>query len=305
MGEYKAQVRQAAQWGYSLFLKSAEKLLGQDKTKELDARLRFHRKLNLKHPQTLADKVSYLSLHKVSSLVVTCTDKWAVRSFVAGKGLSDILIPIYGTAVSRPEDVDFSLFPQQFVLKATHGCRMNYICTDKSQLDETHCRKTMAHWLATTYGTYSMEPHYRTIAHRVYCEAFLAPPEELIDYKFHCIHGEPTFILVCSQRGDDAGRGSAVAMRLYDVTWQPIDGLRVNGGHVPGSQEVPKPEGFQRMLDIARILSKDFDFVRVDLYQVKGKIYFGELTFTPANGVFASYQDWLLEQQGKLLRLTK
>lgn len=304
MALLKSQLRLAMQRGYSLILAGLELLLGQDRAKVLDARFRFHRKLNLKNPQSLADKVSYLSLHGLPDLAVTCTDKWAVRDYVAGKGLSEHLIPVYGTAVSRSVDVDFEDLPASFVLKATHGCRMNIVCTDKSKLDIAQCRRTMDHWLSTTYGTYSMEPHYRTIPHRVYCEACLGPVEEMVDYKFHCIHGEPSFILVCSQRDDLEGKGSAVSMQLFDLDWNPIDGLRVYGGHRPGSNTVQKPEKLQRMLEIARTLSADFDFVRVDLYNVKGHIYFGEMTFTPANGIFASYQDWLLEQEGKKLHLT-
>ncbi len=303
MNAFKARLRRAAQQSYGLFLRVAQNLLGPDQTKILDARLRFHRKLNLKNPQTLADKVSYLSIHGLPPLASTCTDKWAVRDYVASKGLSDILIPVYGTAVERAQDVDFDRLPERFVLKATHGCRMNYICTDKTRLDLAQCRKTMDRWLRTTYGTYSMEPHYRTIPHRVYCETFLAPPEDLVDYKIHCIHGTPTFILACSQRGGAAGQASSVAMRLYDPQWKPIDGLRSFGGHVPGSGLIPRPERLSQMLEVAKTLSADFDFVRVDLYQVDGKVYFGELTFTPANGVFASYQDWLLENQGKMLHL--
>jgi len=304
MASFKSQLRTALQWGYGRVLSGSELLLGQDRTKVLDARFRFGRTIHLNNPQTLADKVSYLSLHGMTPLHVSCTDKWAVRDYVAGKGLARILIPVYGVAVSRSADVDFDALPDAFVLKATHSCRMNIVCTDKSKLDIAESRRIMDHWLATTYGTYSMEPHYRTIPHRVYCEACLGSVKEMIDYKIHCIHGEPTFILVCSQRGDQAGRGSAVAMQLYDLDWNPIDGLRVYGGHRPGDQLVPKPSNLSEMLDIARTLSEDFDFVRVDLYNVKGKIYFGELTFTPANGIFASYQDWLLEQEGKKLHLS-
>lgn len=303
MANPKSALRTLMQKAYALVLAGSESLLGQDRTKELDARFRFRRTIDLKNPKTLADKVSWLSLHGISPLAVKCTDKWDVREYVAQKGLAHTLIPVYGEAVSRSEDVDFAALPQSFVLKATHSCRMNIVCTDKATLDIPAARKTMDHWLATTYGTYSMEPHYRSLPHRVYCEACLGAVEEMVDYKIHCIHGKPTFILVCNQRGDAEGKGSAVAMQLFDLDWNPIDGLRTYGGHRPGDSQVEKPANLEEMLTIARKLSEDFPFVRVDLYNVRGKIYFGELTFTPANGIFASYQDWLLAQQGELLHI--
>lgn len=295
----------AAQAGYACFLRIAQSLFGVDFAKQIDAKLRFHRKLNLKNPQTLADKVSYISLHTLPELAVTCTDKWEVRSYVRNKGLGEILIPVYGGAISDADDLDFLRLPDRFVLKATHGCRMNLVCTDKTELSEAACRETIARWLRTTYGTYSMEPHYRSIPHRVYCEECLGAPEQMVDYKIHCLNGEPSFILVCNARTSDADQASAVTMNLYDLDWNWIDGLQTYGRHCPGKGNVPRPEHLEQMIQIARVLSADFDFVRVDLYDIKGKVYFGELTFTPANGVFPSYKEELLKAEGKKLRITE
>lgn len=296
---WKKHIKNSVKTVYAVFLSIIEHTFGIDAAKKADVFIRFRKKLNLKQPQTLADKVCYISLHSLPELATRCTDKWEARQYVASKGLAEILIPVFGSAVSAAEEVDFRAFPDQFVLKATHGCGMNYICREKTALNYNECLTALRQWLNTTYGTFSVEPHYRSIPPRVYCEAFLADSEDLVDYKIHCINGQPSFILVCSKR-----EGSFVKMDIFDLDWNWLDAVQRYNGHVPGDGNVPKPKRLEQMLQIARILSADFDFVRVDLYEVNGKVYFGELTFTPANGVFQSYKQDLLISEGKKLRIT-
>ena len=301
----KAKIYRLFQKTYGVILSCAEHCFGIDFAKKMDARIRFGRKLDLRNPESLADKVSYIALHRLPTEAVRCTDKWEVRDYVAGKGLSHILIPVHGGAVASAEELDFSLFPDQFVLKATHGCRMNYICMDKDKLDQEACRKTVHQWLNTTYGTYSVEPHYRNIPHRAYCESCIGEESQLVDYKIHCMNGKPSFILACKARASEDGKGSSVAMYLYDTQWNPLDVLHNYRGHGPGSGSIAKPQKLEEMLAVARKLSEDFDFVRVDLYETGGRIWFGELTFTPANGVFPSYSQEFLEGEGKKLIISK
>lgn len=284
---------------YARILSIIERTFGIDAAKKFDIFLRFRKILNLKNPQTLADKVSYISLHAFPELAVRCTDKWDARQYVASKGFEDILVPVYGTAVSSVEDVDFQLFPDQFVLKATHGCSMNYICKDKTTLDKAECLSVLERWLNTTYGTYSVEPHYRKLPHRIYCEEYLEAAETLKDYKIHCINGQPSFILVCSGRDE-----AFIKLDIFDLEWNSLDAVQPFNGQIPGNGNVPKPQNLERMIQIARILSEEFDFVRVDLYEVNGKVFFGELTFTPANGIFPNYKQELLVREGKRLKIT-
>lgn len=295
----KTRGKDWAKTAYAAVLRAAEAAFGLDGAKKLDVLLRFRKKLNLKNPQTLAEKVVYLSLHGLPELAVSCTDKWEVRKYVAQKGLEEILIPVCGEAVSRAEDVDFEALPDRFVLKATHGCSMNYVCMDKAALNRRECVERMKRWLKTTYGTFSVEPHYRRLPHRIYCEEYIGGAEGIVDYKIHCLNGKPSFILVCSGRAD-----SAVTMDIFDLDWNPLDAVQAYKRHVPGTGVVPRPENLERMLQIARTLSRDFDFVRVDLYNVDGRIYFGELTFTPANGVFPSYKPDFLAREGQKLSIT-
>lgn len=288
---------------YSCWLKVLVLLFGIDFAKQFDAYLRFRRKLNLKNPQTLADKVTYLFLHKNTPLMSTCTDKWAVREYIASKGLSDILIPTLGGPWTSVKDINFDFLPNEFILKATHGCKMNYFVQDKSKLDIPSCKRTLQKWLDTTYGTYSMEPHYKPIPHRIYAERLLDASGGLADYKIHCLNGEPSFILVCSERNAQ-GRRMQVTLDLFDTNWHAQNHyLQQSGLEVVGMEKIAKPQYFNNMLKIARTLSHNFSFVRVDLYEVKGKIYFGELTFSPACGVLPYFTDEFIYEMGKKLQV--
>lgn len=290
---------------YAACLSAVEGCAGLRRAKELDVLLRFHRVLHLKNPETLPEKICWLSLYGDWQLMARCADKWEVRDYVREKGLERLLVPVYGPAVARAEEIPFQLYPEQFVLKATHGCKMNDICTDRSKLDADGCRRKAAGWLATKYGTYSVEPHYRELQPRVYCEAYLGPAETLIDYKIFCYNGEPQYIMVCSQRETMGEKQvSRVALQLYDLEWKPLPWVTGWKEHYAGRKEIPRPERLEEMLEAARSLSQDFDFVRVDLYEVNHRVYFGELTFTPANGVLPSFDRDFLREEGAKLKIT-
>ena len=227
---------------YALWLRFLIFSFGLDFAKISDSYVRFRRKLNLKKPQTLADKVTYLFLHKNTPLMSTCTDKWAVREYLARKGLSKILIPTVGGPWSNVKDINFDSLPNQFILKATHGCKMNYFVPDKSKLDILSCKRTLQKWLDTTYGTYSMEPHYKPIPHRIYAEQLLDISGGLADYKIHCLNGEPSFILVCSERNAQ-GRRMQVTLDLFDVNWHTQNQyLQSSGLEIVGMGKIAKPQ---------------------------------------------------------------
>lgn len=288
---------------YGAALMTLMRIAGKDAAKKFDTWFRFHKRVNLKHPESLRDKVMYIENHCPSPLAVRCTDKWDVRSYVAEKGLADMLVPVYGTVYRAFDEIPFDRFPDQFVLKATHGCKMNYYCTSKAALDLADCRKTLTKWLHTTYGTYSGEWHYLEIPHRIYCEQYLDDAERMVDYKFHCMNGVPWFVLVCSGRKSHGNKAMEVTLDLFDMDWKPLPGLVSSGLERAGSGDVPRPKGFESMVCVAQKLSEDIPFVRVDLYELKGKIYFGELTFSPACGVFPYFSDTFLQKMGKELVL--
>ena len=271
---------------YAILLSFIEYLFGIDLAKKFDTKLRFHKSLDLKNPKTLSEKVTYIELHKQSPLAPSCTDKYEVREFVKSRGLENILIPVYGKAWSDVNQIDFNTLTYPCILKATHGCKMNYVLHDINNIDLQKCKKELSKWLKISYGTYSIEPHYKTIPHRIYAEKFIDGIDDLIDYKFHCINGNPEFVLTCSQRKANGDAAMAVTLDLFDMEWKHIPEIIGSGNEIAGDGLIQKPETFDRMKEIARELSRGFEFVRVDLYEINGNILFGEMTFSPACCVF-------------------
>lgn len=278
---------------YRHLLNAEASVLGVRRAKELDARVRFGRKLDLSDPKTLADKICWIELNTNQALAARCTDKWVVRDYVAKKGLADLLVHAYGPWGSV-EDIDVDSLPQAFALKATHGCEMNYLVPDKDSLNIddmlAHARK----WLGEDYPRACVEPHYKLVPRRVYAEDFIGGMDKIVDYKFHCLNGEPRFVLTCSER--DKG----LKLNLYDLDWNSIDGLQ---GPLRNGKQIARPKLLSEMIDAARTLSADFDFVRVDLYESDGRIMFGELTFSPACGVMDYYTDDFITRWGRELRV--
>ena len=279
---------------YRSILNVSTKVFGVKFTKELDARIRFHRNLDLDNPHTLADKVSWMELNTDRSIAAKLTDKYEVRQYVADKGLESILIPLCGGPWKAVEDIDISELPDSFVIKATHGCEMNFICKDKRSIDVGSMRCQLRRWLESDYPRACIEPHYKLIPHRLYAEELIGGMDGVIDYKFHCLNGEPCFILACSNREH------SVKLNLYDLEWNEIPGIQ---GIKANNHGLKRPLLLPEMIDIARALSSDFDFVRVDLYETNKRIRFGELTFTPASGVFPNFTEEFIEYWGSKLRI--
>lgn len=231
-------------------------------------------------------------------------DKYAVREYVEQKGLSSILNEIYGVYDSIDE-IDFDKLPNQFVIKVTHGSGKNYICRDKSKFDVAAFKELSKDWLKQNdFGLTTGEWHYNLIKPRVIIEKFLYTPGEdvsLIDYKFHCIHGKVYGEYVCYDRDYQDG-AHLVNYDHYDADWNLTDGVRKE--FHPHQRLIPKPKNFERMKEIAEILSEGLDYLRVDLYEVGDNIIFGELTFTPM-GNYLPYTHERLVDMEKYYEQTK
>ena len=239
-------------------------------------RAAFHRRLDLKHPQTLNEKTMWLKLNRYADdpLVARCADKLRVRDYVKEKGCGDILNELIAVW-DKPEQIDFDALPEAFALKCNFASGFNWICPDKSKLDREACLAQFKRWYRRDFWRFSAELQYRTIPKRIVCEHYLGG-DELVDYKIYCFHGKARYILCCV--GREAGH---TKFYFFDKNWNfcPIthDGLEA-----PADFTLPRPRGLEKMLRCAETLSEPFPFVRADLYEVDGKVYFGELTFTPA-----------------------
>jgi len=234
---------------------------------------------DLKNPKSFNEKLQWLKLHWRDPKATQCADKYSVRHYVIEQGYGDILNNLLGV-YDNVDDINFDSLPNKFVLKATHGSGMNIICKDKSKLDINNAKKMMMKWLKQNYYYHSFEWVYKDIRPRIVCEEFLEDSEykDLIDYKFMCFNGEIRCLFICSDRDNIAG----LKVDFYDMDWKLMPFYR----YYPNSgNKIEKPEGFDRMIEYAKILSRPFPFVRVDFYQVNGKIFFGELTFFPGSGM--------------------
>lgn len=282
---------------YHTVLGVTSHIVGAKNAKMIDALVRFKRPLNLYSPKNLAEKTAWLEYHDKNELRVTCTDKWAVRDYIRSKGYESLLVPVYGDVYTSVDALDLSSLPDSFVIKATHGCYMNIICTDKSSFDLDQAKSKINTWLHTTYGTDLFETHYKPIPHRFYIEKCLDDADAIIDYKIFCYNGKPSFIFVCGNRV------SGLTFSVYDLDWKRIHGVITDKHNT--THEFPRPENLETMLQIAAKLSEDFVFVRVDLYNINNTIYFSELTFTPGACIFPYFKSHFLVSEGKKLILPK
>ena len=250
---------------------------------------------NLKHPRDLSEiwikRVLDGKVDELSHLA----DKYEVRKYVADKGFGNILTPLI--AVYESADViDFNVLPQRFALKANFGAGRNIICTDKSKLNEEECRVKVREWLKP--GQYSVaERHYNLIPKKVVCEEFIDDGSGgfPIDYKFMCIQGRVFCILGVAGRG--AGHGSYLP---YTLDWKPIP--EYYRGNSTAHSLLPRPDNLEDMIKTAEKLAEGIDLVRIDLYSNGSKIWFGEITLTPAGCIFHRWTQKALNDMGLAYR---
>lgn len=262
---------------------------------KLQYKVKLKRKLNLKRPERFTEKIQWYKMNYRNSVMHTCVDKYEVRDFVKSKGLESTLVELYGVYDSV-DDIDFGTLPESFILKSTDGGGgVNVVlCNDKTNLDIERAKDTLRVGYKLAKKHPGREWAYNGLKHRIIAEKLLvneAKPEAGIDdYKILCFNGEPKCIVV------DTDRYIGHKRNFYDIEWND---LKVTSDAPACDREIPKPDNLEAMLCIAKKLSEDFPFVRVDLYNVSGKIYFGELTFYPWSGYVQFSPDEFDVQLGK------
>ena len=269
-----------------------------------DARYRLvvKRSIDWETPKDLCEKIYWLLFNTDTSLWTKCADKYLVREYVKERGCGDYLVKLYGHW-DNPTAIDFTLLPDKFVLKANNGCGTVMVVKDKSKLDEEYVKKILCKWISRPFGYSGGQLHYLPIKRCIIAEELLEEegkqkelsPTSLIDYKIWCINGVPQCILVVF------GRTNMLYYRqVYDLQWNKMPevmNMRSNGHYDYKDVDIPKPECLAEILNIAYKLSEPFPEVRVDLYVIKGKPYFGELTFTAGMGSFTDeYYKYLGEK---------
>ena len=233
--------------------------------------------LRLKNPQGYAQKIQWLKLNGKMERFAPYADKYTVREYVQRTIGAEHLIPLIGVW-DKFDDIPFDKLPDQFVLKVTDGCEYNYICKDKSTLDRAALKTRVEAWQHENFYQLEREPQYKSSKPRIVCEQYLEDESgSLRDYKIHCSKGVPHYIQI------DIDRFTGHKEEIRDLKWRKVNVMPAHGFDKIDTP-IPKPKNFADMVELAARLAAPFPYVRVDLYTVGGKVYFGELTFTPASG---------------------
>ena len=236
------------------------------------------KKLDLNYPKTYNEKIQWFKLYGRTPSISELSDKIAVRSFVASRIGEEYLIPLIGTW-TYPEEIDFSSLPDKFILKANHGSGFNYPVYNKPDLDVKDIINVANQWLRKDFSfTNGFELQYHDIPRRLLIEEYLENEDgDLDDYKFRCFNGRVELISFVSNRYH------GIKMDWFDRNWNPLP-ITLDGN--PHSEKpISRPDNLDEMIGIAEALASGFPHVRVDLYRLNnGRIYFGEMTFTPSSG---------------------
>lgn len=267
---------------------------------------RFHKFLNLKNPKTLNEKMLFMSLCTDTSEWTKLADKYMVREYVKDLGLECILCELYGVW-DNASDCDFSKLPNKFVLKCNHGSGDILIVDDKNKLNRDAVIRRFQKELDTPYGAIESGHHYLRIKPKLIAEELLVNDDisekyssSLIDYKIWCFNGKPSYIWVCCNRDKNG-----CDVMTYDLDWNAHPEYSIWMSHYRQGQVTPRPANFEYMLKIAERLANAFPVVSVDLYNLNGKIYFGEMTFTRLGALINFYTPDFLLSCGNMIDISK
>lgn len=246
---------------------------------------KFHRKLNLNNPQRFTDKLNWLKLYDRNPLYTKLVDKYEVKSFVKQVLGEQYVIPLYGVW-EHFDEIDFDKLPDKFILKCTHDSGRFAICKDKAKFSKQEIKERFEKSLKNNFFWWTREWAYKNVKPRIIAEKLMEEDGSgaLTDYKFFCFNGEPRMMYISKDVALDPRTD------FFDMDWNHLPFIIKD----PNSDVIPsKPLFFDEMCSLARKLSKGIPQVRVDFYYIKGKIYFGEMTFYHNSGIFSiSPQEW-------------
>ena len=265
----------------------------------------FGRKIDLKNPKDINEKILWLSLFSDISEWSRMADKYAVRSYVKECGLDNYLIKLYGKW-DKAEDIEWDKLPNQFVLKTNNGSGTVKLVSDKSKLNIPATIQLLDSWLQKKMSSSTTEFHYDSIKPCLIAEELLDFSKDnnisssAIDYKIWCFNGKAYYVWACANRNE-----KSTDVALFDREWNYLPEKSVFNEHYREQKVlVKKPENLEEMLEVAEKLAKPFPVVRVDLYNIAGHIYFGELTFTSLGGTMDFYTQDCLYEMGSLIDIS-
>ena len=264
----------------------------------------FGRSINWDNPVEMNEKIRWIEFNTDTVKWTQLADKYRVRGYLEGRGYGDILVKLYGKW-DRAEDIDFSKLPNQFVIKTNHGCGSVYIVSDKRTANLEEIRLSLSKDLKNRFGFDSAEPHYLNINPVIIAEELLQQDNSfstsLVDYKFYCVYGQPLYCAIMFNRNVDTHK---YEVKLFDMEWKDCSD-RLDEKVKLTNITVPKPKNLESMIAFCKDVCAEFPFVRMDFYEVNGKLYFGEFTFTPAACTGGSLSKDLCYEIGSKIKLPK
>ena len=272
-------------------VKYALKFLPDETYLKLYYRLKLKKRLNLDKPETFNEKLQWLKINDRKPIYIKLVDKYEVREYIKEKIGEEYLVPIYGV-YNKFEEIDFDKLPNQFVLKCTHDSGGIVICKDKKTFDIKEAKQKLEKCLKRNYYYIGREWPYKDVKPRIIAEKFLSDNvnDDLIDYKLMCFNQKVKCSFVCSDRNSKDG----LSVDFYDLDWKKMPFTRK---YKNSNREIKKPNNYEKMIELAEILSENIPFARIDFYEIDNKIYFGEITLYPGCG----FEEFKPEEYDKIL----
>lgn len=284
---------------YKLYIYLLKYIDGSDeKISILQYLLKNNTKPNLINPKEFMEKTLWLKLYYYKEDYGKFVDKYEVRSYIEEKIGKQYLNEVYGI-YDTVAQINFEVLPNQFVLKGTHGSGYNIIVKNKNEVNLEQTKKKLNQFLSDNYYHRFREAIYKKLPPRILVEKYISEidSDSLIDYKFHCFHGEPKYVFVQKNKSENLRKS------FYDLNWNKVQPEKYITAFSEANFE--KPDNFDEMIQVAKKLSEGFIFLRVDLYSVGNKIIFGELTFFSNAGLIRSSIEKFNTEFGELIQLPK
>ena len=241
-------------------------------------RFALHKKLNLENPKTFNEKIQWLKINDRRPEYTDMVDKFSVKKYVSDILGEDYCFPVVGGPWNSFDEIDFDALPNQFVLKCNHDSGGLIICKDKSKLNIENARKKINKSMRRNFYWQTREWPYKDVKPCIFAEKYMVDESgyELKDYKFFCFNGEPQIMFIATDRN---------VHTKFDFFDMQFNHLPFTNGHPCAEREFEKPDCFEEMIELARKLSVGIPQVRIDFYQINGKVYFGEITFSHWSGM--------------------
>lgn len=258
-------------------------------------KIKTGKNLNLDNPVGFCDKLNWLKINAVEERYTQLVDKLAVRDYIAQTVGEEYLFPLLGS-YEHFDDIDFDALPEKFVLKCNHDSGSVKLVTDKSKINKEEFREFFEGRLKLSSYNAGREYPYKNVKPCIIAEKFMesSTSNGINDYKFFCFDGEPEIMFVATDRATD------VRFDFYDMDFNHLPIYNI---HPNSDNEVSKPQCFEEMKELCRKLTKGMKFVRFDLYEIDGQIYFGEFTFFHGGGFYPFRPDEWEKKLGDLIKI--